>query len=170
MPFLVRTGNEFALGIPSGHPGVSIIKEKEHEFFWLGAFVDFHGMPAAALLHFMFKDVSVKDPAIDKRNRHFFVVIVAVFVDKMPSSTGDVLVDARNGTIPMFLFVDRTLDAFSTLEPVGRAEHVPQTEKEVGSHDNEYCRGFFLFRMTRCRKRFLKTSKVKKEDRETLAC
>ena len=137
VPFLVGTGNEFALGIPSGNPGESVIKEKEQQLFWLGPLDGFHRVPATTILHFVFEDVPVEDPTINKRNRHLFVGIIAVLVDEMPSSTRDVLVDARNGTIPVFLFVDRSLDALPTLEPVRGAEHLSQTKKEVGSHGDE---------------------------------
>jgi hypothetical protein len=80
------------------------------------------------------EDVSMEDAAVDKWDGDFLLVFAAVLVDEMPPQTGDVFVDARNGAFPMFLLVNRSLDALAALEPVSRAEHSAETDEEIWCH------------------------------------
>lgn len=94
-----------------------------------------HRMPAASVLQFILEHVSVEDAAVNKWDRNFFVVLIAILVDKVPPTTGNVFVDAWDRRFPVFCFMDGTLDALSTLKPVRGAEDSSEAEEKVGRHD-----------------------------------
>ena len=135
IPFLIGSWNEFSLGIPSGNPGVSIIKTEEEISFRLSTFMDGHRMPAASVLQFILEHITVEDAAVNEWDRNFFVVLIAIFVNKVPSTTWDVFVDAWDRRFPVFFLMDRPLDALSTLKPVRGAEDSSEAEEKVGRHD-----------------------------------
>lgn len=128
VPTLVRTGDESPLRVPSGDIGVFVVEEEEQKLLGLAS-VNADSMPLASVLHLVLEDVSVEDAAVDYRNRDFLIVLAAVPADEMPSLAWDVLVDAGDWGSPMFLPMDGTLNALSTLEPVRGAKDSPQTEK-----------------------------------------
>lgn len=135
VPFLIGARDEFALRVPARHVGAAIVQAEEHKPFGLGTLVGGDRMPRAPVFHLVFEKVAVKNTAIDQRHGSLFIVFVAIFADQMPSATGDVLVDTRDGRLPVFFTVDGPLNTFPALEPIEGAESHAQTEKEVGRHD-----------------------------------
>lgn len=71
----------------------------------------------------------MEDAAVDNRDGHFLIVVVAVTANEVPSLAGDVLVDAGNWRVPVFFAIDRALDALPTLEPVRGAKDSAQAEE-----------------------------------------
>lgn len=138
VPLLIRARNELSFGVPSGDPGVAIVKKEEEQSFRLRAFVQSHRLPATSVFHFVLKDVSMEDAAVDKWDRDFLLVFAVVLVDEMPSQTRDVLVDTRNRAFPMFLSVNSSLNALAPLEPVSRAEHCAKADEEIRRHSIRY--------------------------------
>lgn len=138
VPLLIRARNELSFGVPARDPGVAIVKKEEEQFFRLRAFVQSHRLPATSVFHFVLKDVSMEDAAVDKWDGDFLLVFAAVLVDEMPPQTGDVFVDAGNRAFPMFLLVNGSLDALAPLEPVSRAEDSAKADEEIRRHDNRY--------------------------------
>lgn len=132
---MIGPWDEFSLRIPPGNPGVSVIKTEEEKSFGLSTFMNGHRMPAASVLQFILEHVSVEDAAVNKWDRNFFVVLIAILVDKVPPTTGNVFVDAWDRRFPVFCFMDGTLDALSTLKPVRGAEDSSEAEEKVGRHD-----------------------------------
>jgi hypothetical protein len=135
VPFLVGSWDEFSLGVPSGNPGVPVIKTEEQESLRFSTFMDSHRMPAASVLQLIFEHVPVKDSAVNKWDGNFFFVFIAILVYKVPSTTRDVFVNAGNRGLPMFFFINGPLDALSTLKPVRGAADSSEAKEKVGRHD-----------------------------------
>lgn len=134
IPFVVGTRNELVLGIPSNHPGATVIKTKKCALDGRGTVFQRNRFGATAALHFVFEDVAVVDTAVDQRNRCFFIILLSVTVHKMPTPSGNVPVDTGDGTVPVFCSADGAVDTLTAMEPVGRTEDGSKTEKEVRSH------------------------------------
>lgn len=134
IPFVVGTGNEPVLGIPSNHPGATVIETEKCALDGRGTIFQHNRFGATAVLHFVLEDVAVVDTAVDQRNRRFFIILMSVAVHKMPTPSGNVPVDTGDGTVPVFCSADGTVDTLTAMEPVGRTEDGSKTEKEVWSH------------------------------------
>lgn len=64
-PLGVRAKNEAALGIPAGDPMDAVVEEEKAQLFRAAALVQRGIEPAAALLQFRFKHVTVEDATVD---------------------------------------------------------------------------------------------------------
>lgn len=137
MPLRIWTRQATPFGIPSIHPGIAVIKTEEQALDGRSALFQGNIVPAATLIHLIFEDVAVEDATVDQRDGDFFIVFVAVAVDEMPAPSGEVFVDTRGGTLPVFLAIDGTVNALTALEPVDGTEEGSKTEKEVWRHDRD---------------------------------
>ena len=132
-PLGVRAKNEVSPSVPASDPMNAVVKEEKAKLFRTAALVQRDLEPAAALLQFGFKHVTVEDATVDECSRDFFIVFAPVPMDEVPSATFEELVGSRDGGIPVLFFEIAVTVAL--LEPVGRAEDGARTEEEVGCHD-----------------------------------
>ena len=134
VPFFVGARNEPVLGIPSNHPGATVIKTEKCALDGRGTLFQCNRFGATAVLHFVLEDIAVEDTAVYQRNRRFFIILMSVAVQKMPTPCRNVLVYTGDGAVPVFSSVDGPVDALAVMEPVGRTENGSKTKKEVWSH------------------------------------
>lgn len=134
-PLLVGAGDEFALGVPAGHPGMAVIEAEKAQMLRFGAIERGDPVPGASFGHFVFEEEAMEDAAVDHGPREFLIVLFSIAVDQVPSMTGDVSVDPRDGAIPVLFFLDRALNSVTALEPIDGTEHGAKTEKEIRRHD-----------------------------------
>lgn len=74
------------------------------------------------------------DAAVDDGTGLGFVLFCAVAADEVPASVRDVAVGAWNGGFPVFVFGGMAVNPSSFVEPVERADDVPETDEDVWSH------------------------------------
>lgn len=135
VPLGVGTRNESTLGIPAGDPVDAVVELEETKLLGLTTPVQRSREPAAAISELGFEHVSVEDAAVNQGSGDFFIVVASVTADEMPAPTWQELIGSWDGAFPMLLAVHVAIDAFTLLEPVGRAAEGAQAKEEVGGHD-----------------------------------
>lgn len=88
----------------------------------------------AAFLHVRGEEIAMDDAAVDDGTGLGFVPFCTVAADEVPASLRDVAVGAWDRRLPVFLFGRVAVNAGSFVEPVKRADDVPEADEDVWCH------------------------------------